>query len=128
MNKPRCYNHRDRAEMPTCSTCRRIEVEQDIVTRAVDALLNAGYRLATNDGESVRPDTPTDDRAVILHELMDVDDEWLGVYRNGPFNGPPDGWVRFVYGNDGWDVINDYTVNLEAALQPVNDYVDSIAP
>jgi hypothetical protein len=30
------------------------------------------------------------------------------------------GWVRFIYGNDGWDVINDYTTNLEPVIAGVN--------
>jgi hypothetical protein len=32
--------------------------------------------------------------------------------------------VRFVYGNDGYDVINDYTVDLEDVLKSVNEYAD----
>jgi len=31
--------------------------------------------------------------------------------------GAPSGWVYFVYGNDGWDVVSDYTTNLEAVLK-----------
>lgn len=35
------------------------------------------------------------------------------------------GWVYFVYGNDGWDVVNDYTTNLESILQPVTGVEDN---
>jgi len=33
------------------------------------------------------------------------------------------GWVRFVFGNQ-WDLICDYTLNLEDALAPVNEWID----
>jgi len=32
-----------------------------------------------------------------------------------------------VMGNDGWDVICDYTVGLEEILKPVEKYIDNIA-
>lgn len=38
----------------------------------------------------------------------------------------PIGWVRFVYGNDGHDVISDYTTNLESVLEPINAYAESL--
>jgi hypothetical protein len=31
------------------------------------------------------------------------------------------GWVLFIYGNDGWDVISDYTCNLEPIMGPANE-------
>jgi hypothetical protein len=30
-------------------------------------------------------------------------------------------------GNNGWDVISDYTVNLEKVLKPINEYADSLS-
>lgn len=35
------------------------------------------------------------------------------------------GWVRLVFGNDGWDVISDYSTNLEEKLKPINEWVDA---
>lgn len=121
---PRCSAHKDRQELPRgCAICNRIALEADIVTRTVDALLAKGYRLGLVDGDGARMD-PTTDRAKLLVELMEVDDEWLTAFGNDSEAG---GWVRFVYGNDGYDVISDYTVNLEDALKPVNDYADQMA-
>jgi hypothetical protein len=120
-----CYNHRDRsAPVRCCATCQRIGVEVDIVTRTVDALLAAGYALATEHGDGLLPAVPTRNRAAMLGELMEVDDEYIMAYtpgRDGHF-----GWVRFVYGNGGYDVISDYSVNLETTLEPVNAYADSL--
>jgi hypothetical protein len=31
------------------------------------------------------------------------------------------------YGNDGWDVISDYGLSLEAILKPVMEYVDRLS-
>lgn len=127
-NAPRCHTHRDAPEAPRlCHTCQRIAVEQDIVTRTVDALLAMGYALQTDMREDPRPEQPTKNRASILAELMQVDDEFLGVfYPHITVDTRPDAWVRFVYGNDGWDVISDYTTNLELVLAPINEYADSL--
>ena len=39
------------------------------------------------------------------------------------------GWVWFVYGNDGYDVISDYTANekIEALMVNVNKLADKYA-
>lgn len=126
-----CYTHRDRsAPVRSCATCNRIGVEVDVVTRTVDALLAAGWALATWDGEEVRPAVPTTDRAAILAELMEVDDEYLMGYAHRSHWSDPVGrsgaWVRFVYGNDGYDVISDYTLSLEPELAPVNAYAETL--
>lgn len=123
MMKPRCYDHRDRETLPAgCQTCRRIQLEQRIVRRTVKALLAAGYALQTNNGDDLTPETPTDSLTAILGEMMQTDDEYLMAYKDGRTS-----WVRFVYGNDGYDVICDYTVSLEDVLKPVNDYAERMA-
>jgi hypothetical protein len=96
----------------------------------VDALLAAGYLLQTDMQEDPRPEKPTADRAAILAEMMEVDDEFLGVWFGHPPAGDPrsNAWVRFVYGNGGWDVISDYTMSLETVLAPINAYADSLNP
>lgn len=130
LNKPRCFKHRDRADLQAlCHTCQRIAVEQDILVRVVDALLAAGYALQTDIQEDPRPEQPTKDRAAILAEMMDVDDEFLGVYETLFPNriGSRIGWVRFVYGNSEWDVVSDYTTNLEFVLAPINEYANTLS-
>jgi hypothetical protein len=128
----KCFNHRERTgPVRSCHVCNRIGIEIDVVTRTVDALLAAGWALATYDGEEQRPAVPTTDRAVILAELMEVDDEFLLAYKPRQNWDLPVGkssaFVRFVYGNDGWDVINDYSVSLDPELEAVNTYADSLS-
>lgn len=118
----RCSDHRNREVLPKgCSTCRRIEIENDIVTRTVDALLKAGYALQIHEDES-RPARPTRDRAEILAELQETDDDLLVAELGGR-----QPWVRFVYGNDGHDVICDYATSLEDVLAPINTYAESLS-
>lgn len=132
-DQPRCYDHYKRPELPPlCSTCQRIAVEHEIVKRVVDALLAAGFYLRTDEKDDPRPQVPSKDRAAIIKEIAEVDDEFLAVFREIPspdrdvLVARPDGWVRFVYGNDGWEVICDYTVNLEPVLQPILDYCETL--
>lgn len=123
-----CNDHKARTERPrACNVCNRLAIERDIVTKLVDALLAKGYVLHVNDGERSYPGT-TADRATVLEQLGEVDDEHIEVATPNVEGKPKRvGWVRLVYGNDGWDVISDYTMNLEDVLKPVMDYADTMA-
>lgn len=96
----------------TPAVARRRAVEIEIIKATVEALLAAGFQLSVFDGEDTSPIST--DPKVIHDALYNTDEDYLHVFQKtdehhlGNF-----GWVRFVYGNDGWDVINDYTVNLE---------------
>jgi hypothetical protein len=74
---------------------------------------------AGGEGEVHRP---TVNVAALHRDLVNCDDDWLIAYKDGA----KFGWARFVYGNDGWDVISDYSVNLErymkASLKIVHSY------
>lgn len=53
--------------------------------------------------------------------MFATDDEYLHVYR---VDKTYLGRVWLVYGNDGWDVISDYTVNLEHIMEGANKLSD----
>ena len=61
----------------------------------------------------------------IKNALMTTDDDYLYISRQ--MMNPPRsvftriGWVHLVYGNEGWTVIRDYTVNLEKAIPTWNE-------
>lgn len=117
---PRCNVHRTRETLsPLCHICQRIAVEHDIVTRTVDALLAAGYHIRESEDGAFE-----DGRDVTLAVLFDLDDAYLIARHKDALKS---GWVRFVFGNDGWDVINDYTTNLEDVLAPVNAFADTLS-
>jgi hypothetical protein len=104
---------------------RRQKVERSIVSRAVSDLLAAGYTLAVSQGDE-RPEPATTHKATIMKQLGNCDEDRLLVYQ--PTRVPPAhatgrefapfGWVFLVYGNDGWDVLADFTGNLESVLAP----------
>ena len=101
----------------TPAVARRREVELTIIKATVKALLADGYSLGVNDGEELVLHHSTDTKA-IYDALYNTDEDYLFVYVKGgdTKDKRPDYWVRFVYGNDGWDVINDYSVHLESSI------------
>lgn len=118
----RCANHKDRATRPPlCAICARLMVERAIAERVIDALLSAGYALSVNDGEEETG--LTTNRQQVLGFMFQTDEAWLYATRNDE----RPSWVRFVYGNSGYDVVSDYTTNLESVLAPVNAYADSLS-
>lgn len=88
-------------------------VEKEIATQVIDSLLAAGFAIEVNNGYD-DPQLPACSvKEVILQNMFLTDEDYLvAVTREGKSFG----WVRFIYGNDGWDVINDYTVNLESVI------------
>lgn len=100
---------------------KRILLEQRIVKHTVKALLTAGYALSVFDGEN--DSVVTTENTILIDALMETDEDFLNVYKDGKRIG----WVRFVYGNDGYDVICDYTVNLEDALAETNKLAESLS-
>ena len=88
-------------------------IEARIVRKIVKALKDAGNPVvAVDDREEVNPVKSLQD---VLDQVFNLDEAFL-ITKDG-------GWVRLTMG-EGWDTICDYTLDLEAALQPVNDYID----
>lgn len=105
----------------------RQRIERTIAERTVEVLLDAGYLLSVNDGEEETLSNSQSPKA-ILSAMFTTGEDWLIVRKpaGGDSGNVNKGWVRFIYGNDGPDVINDYTTNLEDVLKPVNKLCDDI--
>ena len=103
----------------------RQRVEQTIALVTAQALLDAGFSLGVNDGEAITIHHSRNLEA-IKAALFTTDEDYLYVYHDkGNAKDQPDfHWVRFVYGNDGWDVINDYSANLEPHFELVQKLID----
>ena len=87
----------------------RQRVEQTIALTAAQVLLDAGFSLGVHDGEEL---TIHHSKSIekIKAALFTTDEDCLYVYRKGnPKDTRPDGWVHLIYGNDGWDVISNYS-------------------
>lgn len=55
--------------------------------------------------------------------LFNLDDSVVYVYDKDKND---IGWILFVFGNDGWDCISDYTVTLENFLKPINEFAETL--
>jgi hypothetical protein len=99
-------------------------LEFNIVRRTAKVLLKAGYSVSVFDGEEIclKQSRKLGD---IMAAVMSTDEDKFYCYitEGGEVK---QRMVYFVYGNSGWDVINDYSVSLEAVLKPVNDYADKM--
>ncbi len=95
----------------------RQALEREVAVALIEAGLKAGYEIAVDDGEEEFPRTT--DQNLILSQMFSVDEENLYFYRDGLRYG----WVFFVYGNDGWDAINDYSSKMDHIMDGVNAIV-----
>lgn len=100
----------------------RIAIEKRIVRRVIDDALKDGFALSVDDGEEVTVDRSTDAEK-IMGATMTTDEDALIFYKGGERVGT----VWFVYGNDGFDVISNYTVSLEDALAGANALAESLS-
>ena len=103
-------------------------VEKTIVEKVVTDLLATGYAITLVYGDEDSDIKQCTDAATILAGLHQCDEEVLLVYpatTHDRFNWV--GWVKFIYGNDGYDVIADYTLSLEAVLAGAEALADQLA-
>ena len=93
------------------TTEKRIAMEKRILKSAVEELISHGFTITIrHDGELTGINNSTD-VAAIIEEAHGVDECQIDVKL--PTH---KGAVFFVYGNDGYDIICDYTTNLEPFL------------
>lgn len=99
-------------EFTSCSTVKnRVAMEKRILKSAVEELINHGFTITIrHEGEPTGINASTDVSAII-EEAHGVDECQIDV-KSPTANGA----VFFVYGNDGYDIICDYTMNLEPYL------------
>lgn len=101
------------------------DAEIAIAKATIKALLDAGFAVTMNDGEEniVIASRNVD---AIFAAMMTTDEDYLIAETPDDADHNVCGWVRFIYGNDGWDVINDYSARLESVLVPVNALADEL--
>lgn len=101
---------------PDCNDWIKImdakDMEAAIVRNAVHELLDHGFTLAVDDGGDDYAINRSNDPDLVLEALMNTDEDRLMARTGDTIKG----WVHFVYGNDGHDVICDMTVSLEPYL------------
>lgn len=111
------------------------DIEKRIVRRFVKDAIAEGYRLAVSLERGYDVDDMllgSVDVAKIMDEAFTGDEAHIfvqpkdGELVTGDGQVVSIGWVYIVLGNDGWDVISDYTVNLEALLDGANRLADKL--
>ncbi len=98
-------------------------LEIALVRKVCTELIGKGYKLSVDDGEDTPVKRSTDVEAIV-DAAFAVDECRFYVHRDDAHIAM--GWIFFVFGNSGWDSINDYTTNLEEALKGVNEYADAL--
>lgn len=114
---------------PTEKLNARIDREKQITKRCVELLLDAGYMLTINNGGDENEFKPSLNKDFIIAEMMQTDEEHLIVYEQIPLGTSKKsrfGWIFFVYGEDGWDVINNHTTNLDPIISLVQPLIDKL--
>lgn len=109
----------------------RIAIEQQIARKTIEVMVAAGYYVSVYDGQAIAC-FYTQDVEEALNAMMTVDEEWLHVAKKReplpagekPFRRV--GSVFFVYGNDGYDVVNDHSLILGPQMDLVEAYVEEL--
>jgi hypothetical protein len=115
------------------SVMRRQKIERRVVSQLVTDLLDAGFVLSVCQGDNRdEPCPPTIEKKEIMLKLGECDDDRLFVYSadaddHAYRTHAVTGWVYLVYGNDGWDVIANYTGNLEKHMTLTNALVEKLS-
>lgn len=90
-------------------------IEREIVSTIIQNALDLNYTIIHHNGEETTAAAhPNGNRAKdfrkMMNEIRQCDEEYL-IFKNA--DGKRIGSVFLVYGNDGYDVINDHTDNDE---------------
>lgn len=91
-------------------------LDRKITTELVDKLLEEGYRITC----CIRHDVPkfqnSRARAGILKLLFELEISELLVQKDGVTY-----WIMMIFDEEGWDVVADYSVELEYLIDPIID-------
>ncbi|APH74134.1 hypothetical protein [Aquibium oceanicum] len=105
----------------------RIQMEEAMADALVAACLARGYCLSVNDGGEWVVKRSTD-KAQIMAALFSTDEDLIMVRRVDDVT--KIGWFQLIYGNDGYDVISDYSANTicdeiwDTILRPLSDKME----
>jgi hypothetical protein len=87
-------------------------IEVQIAAAFIAAAIKAGYLIDVNDGEETVLFNSTS-ISDILGKMFTTDEDVLWLHRKGHVGC---GWSKLIYGNGGWDVISDYSTDLEPLM------------
>lgn len=100
---------------------QRQRIERQILAAFVKSAIEQGYTIDVDNGGDEFELEGCGDAEGVMQACMLTDYDRVHFGKDGKIFG----WAFFVYGNDGWDVINDYTAN--AATEPVIKEANELA-
>lgn len=103
---------------------RRIIMERAVIRRAVTDILAAGYSISIDYGEDELGCNKAQSLGTVMAAIGASDMESLYVYRA---SGSIMGCIMLVYGNNGWDVMADYSLTLEGVLQGASKLAEELS-
>lgn len=98
----------------------RMLIERAVIRRAVTDAIAAGRTVSVDDGEEITVKRSTD-LAEIMGAIMSTDEGRLLIHADKGTAG-----IYLVHGNDGYDVIADYSTSLEPILAGSNALADAL--
>ena len=100
--------------------------ERAIAERLVTDAIAQGYQVSVNDGEAWVVKRSTDSKA-IMAALFSTDEDYIRIRKDGEETSV--GTFTLIYGNDGWDVIADwsYSAETEAVMQRIQRGASELA-
>lgn len=100
--------------------------ERAIAERLVTDAIAQSYQVSVNDGEGWVVKRSTDSKA-IMAALFSTDEDYIRIRKDGEETSV--GTFTLVYGNDGWDVIADwsYSAETEAVMQRIQRGASDLA-
>ncbi len=97
------------------------EIEDMIVHRAIDALLAPNRAISLWSGSAWSVRHCHDSRAIAAAIRHGTEER---IFVEG--GGRQLGWVRLIYGRDGWNVIDGWSTELSDMIRPVIRYANII--
>lgn len=101
----------------------RIAIEKKIVRRIVWTAIQHDYTVTVHDGSEEAVLVRSRDERAIMRACFSVDEEWLNLIAP---DGRNMGHVYLVYGNDGYDVMSDWSMNLDCMLSGARELADQL--
>ena len=100
--------------------------ERAIAERLITDAIAQGYQVSVSDGEEWTVKRSTDSKA-IMAALFSTDEDYIRIRKEGEEGSI--GQFALIYGNDGWDVIADwsYTEETEAVMQQIQRGASELA-
>jgi hypothetical protein len=86
---------------------KRMRMEKRMASGLVKACLNLGFAITIDNGED-KPVVKSTSYRKIMDNLWQCDEEHVLIYDE---KGKCFGWFYLVFGNDGWDLVADYSAN-----------------